>query len=472
MAAEAAAGIGPSADSAAAEAGGAVALNTAALGTECELGVSREPAEGPAAAPAAEAWLQRTRLLLGPEGLDRLAAARVLVVGLGGVGSYVAEFLVRAGVGHLAIVDGDVVDVTNKNRQLPALDSTVGQPKADVVSRRLLDINPHLNLVVRQEFLEPEASLPLLDEVAAQLEDQWRRQHLSQQQPQQPGPDQAGTASASPHSHGASDSPAGGGDATCPPPAIDWVVDCIDSIAPKLALVAAAHRSGAHVISSMGAGGRMDPLSVHVADISETYGDSFAAHVRRGLRKTYGIRDGVAVVFSTEPCRRASLALSPGALKGYKKSYYGTISFLPAIFGLQIAAHILNVLVDGPMLQTERIQRAKLRAVRDAGTPGASKQQRKPKGAAGTSGAAARRREKRQQQQLAGERDSRSSRGSADMDAEPATGKSLGQERAAASQQAVPPQQARQSPLPLPALPPSSWLDAVRAGDGNEGFGI
>ncbi|KAG2429931.1 hypothetical protein HYH02_013882 [Chlamydomonas schloesseri] len=445
-----------------------------------------EPDPGLAAAaaaphPAAAAdWLQRTRLLLGPEGLDKLESARVLVVGLGGVGSYVAEFLVRAGVGHLAIVDGDVVDVTNKNRQLPALDSTVGQPKAQVVAQRLLDINPQLNLVVRQEFLLPDsAGLTLLGEVAAQLEAQ-RQQRLRQEQEQRQQLGQEGQEGQEAAAAGA-EAAASNGDGRSPP-ALDWVVDCIDSIAPKLALVAAAHRSGAQIISSMGAGGRMDPLSVHVADISETYGDSFAAHVRKGLRKTYGISSGVACVFSTEPCRKTSLALSPGALKGYKKSYYGTISFLPAIFGLHIAAHILNVIVDGPMLQTERKQRAKLRAEREKGTPAASK--------VPGAGAAARRREKRQQQQQpASPRPSRSQQQQQQQQQQQEEAESLGsggstapgsaaafEDVARKKQQVAPmaPEQAaiRRSPPAAPVLPPSSWLDAVRAGDGSEGFGI
>eukprot|EP00198_Chlamydomonas_reinhardtii_P003401 XP_001692737.1 HesA/MoeB/ThiF family protein [Chlamydomonas reinhardtii] len=496
MAAKAAAGT-PTVNSAAHQGASAPLTShaNAAVVAEAVLRTAPEPGPEPgpeppgsAASPVGAAdWLQRTQLLLGPEGLDKLAAARVLVVGLGGVGSYVAEFLVRAGVGHLAIVDGDVVDVTNKNRQLPALDSTVGQPKAEVMSRRLLDINPHLNLVVRQEFLVPDsAGLLLLDQVAAQLEDQWqRRQQRHGQQgqgqgqqgqemdqgldmPQEQGSTQGGSVFAPSSAHGPT-----------PVVALDWVVDCIDSIAPKLALVAAAHRRdrmGASALSDSWSGGRLDPLSVHVADISETYGDSFAAHVRRGLRKTYGIREGVAVVFSTEPCRKASLALSPGALQGYKKSYYGTISFLPAIFGLHIAAHILNVIVDGPMLQTERVQRAKLRAARDAGTPGATKQQKqKQKGAAnGATGAAAKWRGKRHhQQQQQGSGEGASSSGTHVDSVEVESVRMLGREGEACQPQVVATlQHARRPPLPRPALHASSWWEAVRAGDGNEGHGI
>ncbi|EFJ49284.1 hypothetical protein VOLCADRAFT_90052 [Volvox carteri f. nagariensis] len=258
-------------------------------------------------------WLQRTTLLLGRSGVAALHDTRVLLVGLGGVGSYVAEFLVRAGVGSLAIVDGDVVDVTNKNRQLPALDSTIGLPKSQVMSQRLLDINPHLNLVVRQEFLTPDtAGDVFLDEVAEEL------------------------------------------DRGAP---------------PKLALLAAAtRRGGVRVVSSMGAGGRMDPLAVRIVDISETYGDPFAAACRRGLRRQYGIHNGVTVVFSTEPCRSTSMALASAAR--YKRSYYGTISFIPALFGLTIAAHIVNAVTDGPMVAAAEEQRKNVRRMREAATGG------------------------------------------------------------------------------------------------------
>ncbi|PNH08280.1 hypothetical protein TSOC_005187 [Tetrabaena socialis] len=346
-------------------------------------------------------WLERTTLLLGAEGMERLQAARVVVVGLGGVGSYVVEFL------------------------LPALDSTVGLPKVAVISARLLDINPHLNLVVRQEFMEPdEACGVMLAGLAAELQRGARGRSTSgsgggsgsgsSSSSSSGGGNGAGNSgSSSSGSNGGSSSDAaagsgggggrddaaaagsgsggGGGGAGVSgrhsaeggsrsggvgggggrrggagvgPLPLDWVVDCIDSIAPKVALVAAARSAGAQVVSSMGAGGRMDPLSVHVADLSETFFDPFAANVRRGLRREYGIREGVTVVFSTEPSRRSSLALAaPGR---FKRSYYGTISYLPAIFGLQIAAHLLNAITDGPMMASEAAQRAELRRRRDA----------------------------------------------------------------------------------------------------------
>ena len=108
-------------------------------------------------------WRERTKLVVKDEGLQKLEHSHVLVVGLGGVGAFVAEFLARAGVGHLTIVDGDVVDITNKNRQLIALHSTIGQPKAELVAQRLRDINPHIVLEVINDFLTPETAYDLVD---------------------------------------------------------------------------------------------------------------------------------------------------------------------------------------------------------------------------------------------------------------------------------------------------------------------
>ncbi|KXZ50938.1 hypothetical protein GPECTOR_14g183 [Gonium pectorale] len=354
---------------------------------DSNLGLDPDPKPEAESGPEPD-WLQRTTLLLGPDGVAALAARRVVVVGLGGVGSYVAEFLVRAGVGNMAIVDGDVVDVTNKNRQLPALDSTVGQAKAQVMARRLLDINPRLNLVVRQEFMGPDAAAArLLDEVAAELDRGAAVAAAAGRQGSSSGTAATGQRGGG---GGSGDGDGSGSPGTTPVAGhaaahtpLDWVVDCIDSIAPKLALVAAAHRAGARVVSSMGAGGRLDPMAARVADISETYGDPFAANVRRGLRRTHGIREGITVVFSTEPCRRASLALTPKS--HFKRSYYGTISYLPACFGLLIAAHILNVEAAGPMLASEAAQRRQLREA----APVQPKEKKKKKARGGGAGGAA-----------------------------------------------------------------------------------
>ena len=176
-------------------------------------------------------WTERAELLFKAEGLQKLQNANVLVVGLGGVGSFAAEFLARAGVGNMTIVDGDVVDITNINRQLPALHSTVGQPKVTVVGDRLMDINPALNLTRVKEFLSPERALEIVSTD------------------------------------------------------YDYVLDCIDSVTPKLNLILSAKRNRVKIISSMGAGGKMLASKVKVTDISKTMNCYFSKTIRRRLKE-------------------------------------------------------------------------------------------------------------------------------------------------------------------------------------------
>lgn len=230
-------------------------------------------------------WLQRTDLLLGAEALERLRNMHILVIGLGGVGSFAAEFLVRAGVGRMTIVDGDTVDTTNINRQLPALHSTVGRPKSAVMADRLLDINPELDLTVVTEFLTPDAVKELITNE------------------------------------------------------FDYVFDCIDSIQPKQYIVVTCKQKDVRVVSSMGAGGRVDPSLVQVADISETFNCPFAQQVRKGLKRK-GVRRGVTVVFSSELVDRSTMMLSDG--NRFKKSFYGTSSYIPALFGLHMASVVVR----------------------------------------------------------------------------------------------------------------------------------
>lgn len=233
-------------------------------------------------------WLERTELLLKHDGLEKLSNARILVIGLGGVGSFAAEFLARAGVGNMHIVDGDIVDITNINRQLPALHSTIGQHKVELVAARLLDINPRLNLVKTNEFLSPER----MEEVI-----------LSEK--------------------------------------FDYVLDCIDSLTPKLTLIKTCRRNKIKVISAMGAGGKTDPSKVIVRDISKTNNCLLAKQVRKRLKKE-SITKGFRCVFSTEIQDEKSLKLTDGT--NFKKSFYGTISFIPALFGLYAAAEVINSL--------------------------------------------------------------------------------------------------------------------------------
>ena len=233
-------------------------------------------------------WLQRTQLLLGEESIDLLKNLHVLVIGLGGVGSYAAEFLARAGVGRMTIVDGDTVDITNTNRQLPALHSTVGQAKADVMAARIRDINPDVDLRVINTFLGPEEVKELIT------------------------------------------------------PEFDYVFDCIDSIQPKQYIVVTCKQKGIRVVSSMGAGGRIDPSQVRVADISETYNCPFAQQVRKGLKRK-GVRRGVTVVFSSELVDISTMMLTDGSK--FKRSFYGTCSYIPALFGLHMASVVVKDIV-------------------------------------------------------------------------------------------------------------------------------
>ena len=232
-------------------------------------------------------WQERAELLFKPEGLNNLKNANVLVVGLGGVGSFAAEFLARAGVGSLTIVDGDVVDITNVNRQLPALHSTEGMPKVHVVGDRLMDINPELNLTRVQEFLSPERAFEIVEEK------------------------------------------------------YDYVLDCIDSVTPKLNLIIGAKRKRVKIISSMGAGGKMEAAKVKVADITNTVNCMFAKTIRRRL-KEHKI-DKLKVVFSSEIQDETSLKMTDGS--NYKKSFYGTNSYMPGLFGLYMAETVIRYLL-------------------------------------------------------------------------------------------------------------------------------
>ena len=234
-------------------------------------------------------WLQRTELLVKGEGIERLQNANILIVGLGGVGSFAAEFLVRSGIGNLTIVDGDTVDITNINRQLPALNSTIGKNKTDVVAERILDINPEINLKKINEFLEPER----MEEILTQEK-------------------------------------------------FDYVLDCIDSLSPKLAIIITCKRKKIKLVSAMGAGGKTDPSKVMVRDISKTNNCFLAKQIRKKLKKEQ-IHKGFRCVFSTEIQDENSLKMTDGS--NYKKSFYGTISYMPAIFGLYAAAEVIRFLL-------------------------------------------------------------------------------------------------------------------------------
>ncbi|MCI7140590.1 tRNA threonylcarbamoyladenosine dehydratase [Alistipes sp.] len=235
-----------------------------------------------------ENWLERTLLLLGEEKLGRIRRAHVLVVGLGGVGAYAAEMIARAGVGRMTLADADVVNETNINRQLVALHSTVGRQKAEVLAERLRDINPAIELTVINRYIKDEETYTLLD--------------------------------AAPY---------------------DYVVDAIDTLSPKLALIAAALERRLPLVSSMGAGAKMDPTKLEIADISRTHHCPLAHMLRKRLHKL-GIRSGFRAVFSPEPIREGAMILCE---EQNKKSNVGTISYIPPLFGIGCASVVIRGLI-------------------------------------------------------------------------------------------------------------------------------
>lgn len=224
----------------------------------------------------------RTQLLLGEEKLNRLINANVLVVGLGGVGGIAAEMIARSGVGKMTIVDADTVDPTNRNRQIPALYSTEGALKTDVLKTRLLDINPDLELTVIPEYFRDDLTHRVLDEGN-----------------------------------------------------FDYALDCIDTLSPKVFFIKACVDRKIPLVSSMGAGNKVDPTQVKVADISESYNCRLAKYTRKYLHK-FGIYKGVKVVFSTEEPENFMGVTMVGARN--KKSAPGTISYIPAVFGCTVAS--------------------------------------------------------------------------------------------------------------------------------------
>lgn len=232
-------------------------------------------------------WLNRTLLCVGEDGLKRLQSAHVLVVGLGGVGAYAAEMICRAGVGRMTIVDADKVDITNINRQLPALLSNVGKLKAEVLAERFRDINPNIELTVICQYIKDES----IDELL-----------------------------------------------TTP---FDYVVDAIDTLAPKVNLIATAYQLGYPLVSSMGAGGKMNPALVQVADLSKSYNCPLARFIRKRLSKK-GIRKGFKVVFSPEDIPDEAVRIEESA---NKKSAVGTISYMPALFGIHCASVVITDLL-------------------------------------------------------------------------------------------------------------------------------
>ena len=234
-------------------------------------------------------WLERTELLIGKDKIEQLSNAHVLIVGLGGIGSFAGEFIARAGVGTITLIDGDAFDITNKNRQLTALTSTIDRNKAVVLAERIKEINPAIKLNIIEEFVVPERVWELL--------------------------------------------------ATYQP---DYVMDCIDSVTPKLEWILACKRLKIKIISHMGAGGKTDPAQVRVANMEQLSGCKLGSHIKKRMKRKNASYRGVKVVFSTEVQQPHSLKMTDGTR--YKKSFYGTVSYMPALFGLMGAAEVLRYL--------------------------------------------------------------------------------------------------------------------------------
>ncbi|HAX94459.1 MAG TPA: tRNA threonylcarbamoyladenosine dehydratase [Bacteroidales bacterium] len=230
-------------------------------------------------------WLSRTEMLTGPEGILRLNSSDVLVVGLGGVGSWAAEMICRAGVGKMTIVDGDTVHATNRNRQLLALKSTEGKPKAEVMAERLKDINPDLELTVINEYIRDEKMIEVLDK------------------------------------------------------GFSYVVDAIDTLSPKLFLLYHSVMKKIPVVSSMGSGGKFDPLDISISDISETNSCPLARILRKRLHRL-GVREGITAVYSPEPVDKSRIERVDGERN--KASVVGTMSYMPAVFGIACASVVIR----------------------------------------------------------------------------------------------------------------------------------
>ncbi|MCI7729600.1 MAG: tRNA threonylcarbamoyladenosine dehydratase [Bacteroidales bacterium] len=235
-------------------------------------------------------WCERTELMFGSSDLEKLKSANILIVGVGGVGAYAAEMLVRAGVGNITIVDADKVSLSNCNRQLVALHSTVGKSKVDVLAERLSDINPELKINKIEAFIKDEFTVELLAENN-----------------------------------------------------FSFIVDAIDTLAPKVFLLAEAVKRGIPVVSSMGSGGKLNPAMVKIDDISKSDYCKLARMVRKRLHRL-GIRKGITVVYSAEVVPPERIIETVGEQN--KKSNVGTVSYMPAIFGCYIASYVIRYLTN------------------------------------------------------------------------------------------------------------------------------
>jgi tRNA threonylcarbamoyladenosine dehydratase len=234
-----------------------------------------------------EEWLTRSEMIFGKESIEKLKSAHVLVVGLGGVGAYAAEMICRSGVGAMTIVDGDKINSSNRNRQLPALVSTEGMSKAEVMGSRLKDINPAVRLTIINEYIKDERMKDILKT------------------------------------------------------GFDFVVDAIDTLSPKIFLIYHSIQNNYPVVSSMGAGGKFDPTMIRISDISETTNCPLARILRKRLHRL-GIREGFTAIYSTEAVDKKKVIISEETEN--KASIVGTVSYMPAAFGIACASVVIRSL--------------------------------------------------------------------------------------------------------------------------------
>ncbi len=231
-------------------------------------------------------WQMKTRLLLDKAHIHKLQNTHVLVIGLGGVGSWAAEHLARSGTGKISLVDNDTINATNINRQAIALHSTVGRKKTEAMAERLRDINPGIDITSYNVFVEEKtiSSLPPFD-------------------------------------------------------SFDVVLDCIDTLTPKITVIQSCLKTKTPLISSLGSAGKSDPSKIQIADISKSYNCMLGRMLRKRLHKI-GIYEGFSVVFSSEQVDKSKVILENGK---YKRSNGGTISTIPALFGTLMAAEVIDM---------------------------------------------------------------------------------------------------------------------------------
>jgi len=235
-------------------------------------------------------WLIRTELLIGKKNITKLKKAHVLVCGLGGVGAAAAEMLCRSGIGEMTIVDSDKIHSSNRNRQIPALISTEGMMKTEVMKQRLLDVNPKLKLVINSNYIKDDKITDVLS--------------LAE---------------------------------------YDYVIDAIDTLSPKIYLIYHCMRMKLRLISSLGSGGKFDPSRVKIADISDSYNCKLGYYLRKKIHKL-GIYSGFKVVFSPEKVDNNAIEIIEN--KKNKKSIVGTISYMPVVFGCFIASQVIRDIIE------------------------------------------------------------------------------------------------------------------------------